>query len=354
MASAIRDDNPVVYLIHYLLVLEHGDVPEGEYLVPIGEAAIRRAGSDVTIVATGWTVGKALAAAETLAGEGIDAEVIDPRTLQPLDMPAILASVEKTGRLVLADQATRHASAASIIAAEVAEHGFGSLKAPIKLVTALDATIPYSEPMEAFVLPDEHKIAGAVREVLAPRRWPPDVARRGPRRPVRRRPRSTPTALDLLRTMWRIRCFEERVAKLHRSLQVHGLIHLSIGSEGVAAGVCGQLRDDDAVYSGHRAHGHALAKGAPMDRDDGRADGPLGRAVPRAGRLDAPGRHRARPDGRHRRRRAATCRWPPATRWRRGCAGSDRGHGGVLRRRRRPGRPLHTRPSTWPRCGSCR
>jgi acetoin:2,6-dichlorophenolindophenol oxidoreductase subunit alpha len=74
------------------------------------------------------------------------------------------------------------------------------------------------------------------------------------------------TALDLLRTMWRIRCFEERVAKLHHRLQVHGLVHLSIGSEGVAAGVCRQLRDDDAVYSGHRAHGHALAKGAPMDR----------------------------------------------------------------------------------------
>ncbi|MDX6217110.1 MAG: acetoin:2,6-dichlorophenolindophenol oxidoreductase subunit beta [Frankiales bacterium] len=166
MASAVRDDNPVVYLMHYLLVLEHGDVPEGEYLVPLGEAAIRRPGSDVTIVATGWTVGKALEAAETLAGEGIDAEVIDPRSLQPLDMPTILASVEKTGHVVLADQATRHASAASFIAAEIAEHGFSSLKAPIKLVTALDATVPYSEPMEAYVLPDENKIAGAVREVL--------------------------------------------------------------------------------------------------------------------------------------------------------------------------------------------
>jgi pyruvate dehydrogenase E1 component beta subunit len=165
-ATAIRDDNPVCYFIHYLLVLESGEVPEGEYLVPFGEAAIRRRGSDVTIVATGWTVGKALEAAETLAAEGIEAEVIDPRTLQPLDLPAILGSVEKTGRVVLADQATRHASAASFIAAEIAEHGFGSLKAPIKLVCALDATIPYSQPMEAYVLPDEHKIAGAVREVL--------------------------------------------------------------------------------------------------------------------------------------------------------------------------------------------
>ena len=165
MASAIRDDNPVVYLMHYLLVLEPGDVPEGEHLVPIGEAAIRRPGSDVTIVATGWTVGRALAAAERLAGEGIEAEVIDPRTLHPLDVPAILTSVEKTGRVVLADQATRHASAASFIAAEIAEQAFSSLKAPIKLVTALDATVPYSEPMEAYVLPDEDKITVAVREV---------------------------------------------------------------------------------------------------------------------------------------------------------------------------------------------
>src|SRR6202035_5609735 len=103
----VRDDNPVVYLMHYLLVLEHGDVPEGEYLVPIGEAAVRRAAAHVTIVATAWTVGKALEAAEMLAGEGIEAEVIDPRSLQPLDMPAILESVQKTGHLVLADQATR-------------------------------------------------------------------------------------------------------------------------------------------------------------------------------------------------------------------------------------------------------
>jgi pyruvate/2-oxoglutarate/acetoin dehydrogenase E1 component len=165
-ASAIRDDNPVLYLIHYLLVLEQGDVPEGEYLVPLGEAAIRRPGADVTIVATGWTVGKALQAAEQLAGEGIDAEVIDPRTLQPLDIPAILTSVEKTGHAVLVDQAPRHAASSNIIAGEIAEHGFSSLKAPIKQVTALDATVPYSEPMEAYVLPDENKIAGAVREVL--------------------------------------------------------------------------------------------------------------------------------------------------------------------------------------------
>jgi pyruvate dehydrogenase E1 component beta subunit len=166
MASAVRDDNPVCYFINYLLVLEHGDVPEGDYVVPFGEAAIRRPGTDVTIVATGWTVGRALAAAETLAGEGIQAEVIDPRTLNPLDTATILSSVDKTGRLVVVDQGTRHGGASGPIAAEVAEHGFGSLKAPIAQVTALDVTVPYSEPMEAYVLPNEEKIAGAVRQVL--------------------------------------------------------------------------------------------------------------------------------------------------------------------------------------------
>jgi acetoin:2,6-dichlorophenolindophenol oxidoreductase subunit beta len=166
LATAIRDDNPVCYFHHYLLTLELGDVPEGEYLVPFGQAAVRRTGGDVTIVATGWMVGKALAAAQRLAGEGIDAEVIDPRTIAPLDTQTILESVSKTGRLVLVDQATRHGSVSAVIAAEVADAGFGSLRAPIKQVTALDTTIPYSEPMEAYVLPDEDKIISAVREVL--------------------------------------------------------------------------------------------------------------------------------------------------------------------------------------------
>jgi acetoin:2,6-dichlorophenolindophenol oxidoreductase subunit beta len=166
MATAIRDDNPVVYLHHYLLTLEHGEVPDGEHLVPFGEAAVRRTGGDVTIVGTGWTVGRALAAAEKLAEEGIEAEVIDPRTLAPLDLDTILESVEKTGHLVLVDQAPRHSSVAAVIAGDVAEHGFGSLKAPIRLVTALDTTVPYSEPLEAYVLPDEDKVVDAVRTTL--------------------------------------------------------------------------------------------------------------------------------------------------------------------------------------------
>ena len=145
-------------------------MPDGEHLVPFGKAEIRRAGGDVTIVATGWMVHRALAAAEKLAGEGIQAEVIDPRTVAPLDLSTILKSVAKTGRLVLVDQAPRHATVGGIIAADVAEHGFESLKAPIVQVNARDSTVPYSEPLEAYVIPDAERITAAVKGVLQARR----------------------------------------------------------------------------------------------------------------------------------------------------------------------------------------
>jgi pyruvate dehydrogenase E1 component beta subunit len=167
MAAAIRDDNPVVYLHHYMLTLDKGPVPDGEFVIPFGVADIKRKGDDVTIVATGWMVKKSLAAADMLAKQGISAEVIDPRTLAPLDTNTIIKSVQKTGRLVLVDQAPRHASAAAIIAAEVAEHGGSALKAPLKMVTALDTSVPFSEPLENFVLPNEEKIISAVKAVLA-------------------------------------------------------------------------------------------------------------------------------------------------------------------------------------------
>jgi len=169
MAAAIRDDNPVVYLHHYMLTLETGEVPEGSYAIPFGVADIKRAGTDVTVVATAWMVKKALAAAEQLAHEGISAEVIDPRTLAPLDTETIIKSVKKTGRLVLVDQAPRHSSAAAVIAAEVAENGFEHLRAPITMVCALDTSIPYSEPLEDYVLPDEEKIVNAVRAAMGER-----------------------------------------------------------------------------------------------------------------------------------------------------------------------------------------
>jgi pyruvate dehydrogenase E1 component beta subunit len=127
---------------------------------------VRRQGGDVTIVATGWMVPRSLAAAETLAKEGIQAEVIDPTTGAPLDLDTILKSVAKTGRLVLVDQAPRHATVAGIIAGDVAEQGFSSLKAPIVQVIARDATVPYSEPLEAYVIPDEERIVAGVKKAL--------------------------------------------------------------------------------------------------------------------------------------------------------------------------------------------
>jgi pyruvate/2-oxoglutarate/acetoin dehydrogenase E1 component len=166
MTASIRDDNPVVFFHHYLLTLEQGDVPEGEHVVPLGQANVVREGGDVTIVALGYMLGQALEAADQLAAEGVNAEVIDPRCLAPLDLATILGSVEKTGRLVVVDQSTRHGSAAAVIAAEAASEGFGSLKAPIQLVCALDATIPYSEPMEQYLLPDAAKIVTAVQQAV--------------------------------------------------------------------------------------------------------------------------------------------------------------------------------------------
>ena len=167
MKSAIRDNNPVIYLHHYMLMLDKSPVPDGDYLVPFGLADVKRAGTDVTIVATAWMVKKSLLAAEMLAKEGISAEVIDPRTVAPLDVKTIVDSVKKTGRLVLVDQAPRQSSAAVVIAGEIADQGFKYLKAPVKMVTALDTSVPYSEPMESFVLPSEQKIVDAVRSVLA-------------------------------------------------------------------------------------------------------------------------------------------------------------------------------------------
>ncbi|WP_021593869.1 alpha-ketoacid dehydrogenase subunit beta [Actinomadura welshii] len=166
MTSAIRDDNPVLYLHSFLQLLETGPVPEGEHVVPFGVADVKRPGTDVTVVATGWTVSLALAAAERLAAEGTEAEVIDPRTIAPLDTETVLASVARTGRLVLVDQAPRHGSVATVIAGEVAEHGWSYLRAPIMQVTALDAPIAYARPMEEYVLPDEERIVEAARKVV--------------------------------------------------------------------------------------------------------------------------------------------------------------------------------------------
>lgn len=166
MCAAIRDDNPVIYIEHKMLLGLQGDVPEGEYVIPLGKADIKRKGSDVTIVAWSAMVHKALAAAEALAKEGISAEVLDPRTLNPLDKDSILTSVGKTGRLVIVHEATRTGGFGGEIAAIVAEEGFDLLNAPIKRVTSPDAPVPFSPVLERNYLPSEAEIIKAVKELF--------------------------------------------------------------------------------------------------------------------------------------------------------------------------------------------
>jgi pyruvate dehydrogenase E1 component beta subunit len=162
LKSAVRDDDPVVYLEPLRLWGAKGEVPDGEHLVPIGKAAIAKAGRDATVVAIGDAVPAALQAAKGLASHGIDAEVIDPRTLVPLDKPAILESVAKTGHLVIADPAHKTCGAAAEIAAIVAEEGFGHLKAPIARVTAPDVHPPFSMALEKLMYPTPERIGEAV------------------------------------------------------------------------------------------------------------------------------------------------------------------------------------------------
>jgi acetoin:2,6-dichlorophenolindophenol oxidoreductase subunit beta len=164
--TAIRDPNPCFILEPNGRGGEIGDVPDGEYLVPFGKAAVRREGGDVTMVAIGRMVKPALAAASALEGEGVSVEVIDPRTLVPFDTGAMLASVAKTGHLVVVDEARECCSAASQIAAVVAEQGFSLLRGPIRRVTTPNVAIPYAPNAEARVIPGEARIAGAVRELL--------------------------------------------------------------------------------------------------------------------------------------------------------------------------------------------
>ena len=168
MKSAIRDDNPVISFESSRLMGFKGDVPEKEYTLPIGKADVKREGSDITIVAIAWLVHEALAAAETLAKEGVSVEVVDPRSLFPLDAETIRTSVRKTGRLLIADEAGPTAGASAEIAALAAEDAntFACLKAPIKRVCALQVPIPYSPVLEDHVFPDRDKIAAGVRAVL--------------------------------------------------------------------------------------------------------------------------------------------------------------------------------------------
>jgi pyruvate dehydrogenase E1 component beta subunit len=167
LKSAIRDDNPVVVFEHAALGRSREEVPDGEFLVPLGKASIKREGKDVTLVAIGAMVPRAMAVANRMAKDGIEVEVVDPRTLAPLDEETLLTSLGKTNRMVIADEAHLHGSAASEIAATMVEKGFDLLDAPIRRVAALDVPIPFSKPLEAAVIPDEARIEAGIRAVLS-------------------------------------------------------------------------------------------------------------------------------------------------------------------------------------------
>ena len=158
LKTAIRGNNPTFFMEAGGRGGEKGEVPEGDYLVPFGQARIVRSGTDLTLVAIGSMLKPALEAAKTLAREGIEAEVIDPRTLVPFDDAAVLASVRKTGRLVICDESRDRCSVASQIAATVADQGFGLFKAPIKRVTVPNVCIPYAPNAEARVIPGAENI----------------------------------------------------------------------------------------------------------------------------------------------------------------------------------------------------
>ena len=165
LKTAIRDDNPVIFFEHKQLYAVEGEVPETEYTIPFGQADVKRAGSDVTIVAYSFMVTKALAAAEQLAREGIEAEVIDLRTVDPLDEATILASVQKTHRLVIVQEVWRRCSVSSEVAAVVAEKALDYLDEPILRVTARDVPNPFAPVLEEYVLPSVERIVETVRQI---------------------------------------------------------------------------------------------------------------------------------------------------------------------------------------------
>jgi pyruvate dehydrogenase E1 component beta subunit len=168
LKSAIRDDNPVLYFEHKLLYATKGEVPEDpDYLVPLGKAAVRREGDALTLVAISAMVPKALKVAERLAKEGHNIEVIDPRSLNPFDRPAIIESVKKTGKIVVAEESYKTLGVGAEIGAMLMEEALEYLDRPLKRVAMPDAPIPTAAVLEQFVIPNEEKIYAACRELLA-------------------------------------------------------------------------------------------------------------------------------------------------------------------------------------------
>jgi pyruvate dehydrogenase E1 component beta subunit len=166
LKTAIRDNNPVMFFEHKLLYQTRGEIPDEEYLIPFGKADIKRPGKDATIIATSWMVLKALEAAEELAKQNIDAEVIDPRTLVPLDEKTILESVKKTGRAVVVHESHEVCGTGAEIAYIIHDKAFDYLDAPVKRVAAYQVPVPYSKKLEVMLIPSTERIINTVREVL--------------------------------------------------------------------------------------------------------------------------------------------------------------------------------------------
>jgi pyruvate/2-oxoglutarate/acetoin dehydrogenase E1 component len=163
--TAIRDPDPVLFAEHKLVYDRKEEVPDDEYLTPFGQAKIRREGADVTLWGTFFMLHKALEVADGLMKEGISVEVIDPRTLVPLDKKTLIDSVKKTGRLVLVTEETKTGATTAEVAAIVQEEAFDWLDAPIKRVNAPDTPVPFSPPLEQYFIPDNKRIAKAIREI---------------------------------------------------------------------------------------------------------------------------------------------------------------------------------------------
>jgi pyruvate/2-oxoglutarate/acetoin dehydrogenase E1 component len=166
LASAVRDDNVVIFIEHKDLYNTRGPVPEGEYLVPMGKAKVVRPGGDATIVSWSRMALRSLQAAEQLAGQGVDVEVIDLRSLSPMDMPAVLESVRKTGRLLVVEEGCRTGGVGAEISAQVMEKAFDSLDGPVVRLAGRDAPIPFSPTLEQASVPDVGQIVQAVRSEL--------------------------------------------------------------------------------------------------------------------------------------------------------------------------------------------
>lgn len=166
LKAAIRDDNPVLFFVDMALSYQSGAVPDGEHLVPLGQAAIRRSGGDVTLVSYAKMVDTCLQAADDLAAQGIDAEVLDLRSLKPLDTHAILTSVRKTGRLVIVHEASAMCGVGAEIAALVAEQAFDALRAPIVRITGPDAPAPSSYVLEQAFMPQTAAVVAAASKLV--------------------------------------------------------------------------------------------------------------------------------------------------------------------------------------------